>query len=555
MILDKLIDKVGDSNPQIFRELKERLTLRNIGIAIAAALMIQGFVLIYFNGQIPIPAYGDNYESGSGIPVQKLIEAHSKYCNFSGNHYNYGSELCKLDGANNFNINWQFWWSDVFFCLSWILSFGLILGSVYTLVADLVQEEKRGTLNFIRLSPQSAQKIFIGKILGVPILVYLAIGLIVPLHLCVGLSVGGGIPLLASWYAAIGSIWFLVSSVAVLYVLLGGIQAIVTTIVVGWPLFLPIQAINLYALGEIRHESWMKSTDISWFGLPIASSAIGFYIFGIIGCSIISFGVWQAIERRYLNPMATAVGKSQSYLANLFLQIGLAGFGCAALFQDGSSNREGMIAFFTVIDFMALFLLIPMLLPSKQSIKDWSRHRRERTTNRHGKIWRSELFKDLIHNDNSPALLTIAINIGMAMILWIPIAMIGFNGSDSKARFFASICLGASLILIYAAIAHLCLFLNVKKRNLWIVAIITVAMVLPIGGAFILSPFGTPKGLAAIMLLFSPFAPVGMFQLSGGTILATFAAQLGIFGVLTRLLQRRLQISGQSQTKELLARG
>jgi hypothetical protein len=552
MILDKLIDKVGDSNPQIFRELKERLTLRNIGIAIAAALLIQSFVLIYFNGQIPTPAYEYYNDPGNGIP-SKLIEAHSKYCNFTDNQYNYQNELCKLDGANNFNINWQSWWSDVFFCVSWIMSFGLILGSVYTLVADLVQEEKRGTLNFIRLSPQSAQKIFIGKVLGVPVLVYLATGLIIPLHLFVGLSIGAGIPLLASWYAAIGSIWFLVSSVAVLYVLLGGIQAIVTTIVVGWPLVLPIQVINWYAIRQISHQGEVGNPDISWFGLPISSSAIGFYIFGIIGCSIISFGVWQAIERRYLNPMATALGKSQSYLANLFLQIGLAGFGCAALFQDSSSARQGMIAFFAAIDFMALLLLIPMLLPSKQSIKDWSRHRRERTTNRHGKS-RSELLKDLLHNDNSPALLTIAINIGMAMILWVPVAMIGFDRSDI-ARFLASICLGASLILIYAAIAHLCLFLNVKKRNLWIVAIITVSMILPLGIAFILSPFGTPKGLAAIAILFSPFAPIGIFQLSGGTILATFAAQLGIFGVLTRLLQRRLQISGQSQTKELLARG
>jgi hypothetical protein len=511
------------------------------------------FVLIYFNGQIPVPAYYPNYESGSSVPVQKLMEAHSKYCNFTDNQYNYQNELCRLDGANSFNINWQSWWSDVFFCLSWIMPFGLILGSVYTLVADLVQEEKRGTLNFIRLSPQSAQKIFIGKVLGVPILVYLAIALTIPLHLCVGLSIGGGIPLIAGWYAAIGSIWFLVSSVAVLYVLLGGIQAIVTTIVVGWPLVLPIQAINTYAMGEIRKESWMEHLNVSWFGLPISRSAIGFYIFGIIGCSIISFGVWRAIERRYLNPMATAVGKSQSYLANLFVQIGLAGFGCAALFQDSSSAREGMISFFAVIDFMALLLLIPMLLPSKQSIKDWSRHRRERTINRQGKS-RSELLKDLLHNDNSPALLTIAINIGMAMVLWMTVAAIGFDYAD-KARFLASVCLGASLILIYAAIAHLCLFLNVKKRNLWIAAIITVAMVLPIGTAFILSPFGTPKGLAAIALLFSPFAPVGIFQLSGGTILATFASQLGIFGVLTRLLQRRLQISGQSQTKELLARG
>ena len=114
-MLDRLIERVGDSNPQIFRELKERLTLRNIGVAVAGSLVIQVLVFSYFNSR-----------------------------------------------------------SDIFGYLSWILSLGLILGSVYLLVADLVRERKRGTLNFIRLSPQSAQQVFICKILSVPILIYVA---------------------------------------------------------------------------------------------------------------------------------------------------------------------------------------------------------------------------------------------------------------------------------------------------------------------------------------------------------------------------------------------
>jgi hypothetical protein len=548
MILDGLINKLGDSNPQIFRELKERLTLRNIGIAVAATLLIQGFVLLYFNGQIPTPSFDSS-------PVHKLIEAHHRYCDVStGHNYNYENQLCKLNGAGDYTINWQKWWSDVFSCFSWILPLGLILGSVYMLVADLVQEEKRGTLNFIRLSPQSAQKIFVGKILGVPMLVYLAAALMLPIHLCAGFNAGGNLSLLTSWYVAIGSIWFLLASAAVLYVLLGGIQAILTVIAVGYPVCLPILAINAFASATIERDSWLDRTNehISWFGLPIANSALCFYAFGIGCCLVASYWVWQALERRYLNPTATVLSKSQSYLTNLCLQIWIAGFILPQIPQD-TYSKEGTIAGFAVMDFMALLLLIPMLLPSKQAVQDWSRHRRERAMHKHRQFWQRDLVRDLFTHDKSPALLAIAINIGMAMVLWLPVSIVGFDKPSHGMRFLAGACLAASLILIYATIAHLGLFLKFKKRSLWIVAIVAGVMILPLVGAFVLSPNQTPTGLAAVLLLFSPFAPLGILQLAGSTILATFAAQLVMLGALTRQFQRKLQVSGQSQTKELLA--
>ena len=99
IILDRLIDKVGDSNPQIFRELKERLTLRNIGIAVVASLLIQGFVLVYFNGQIPVPTYDT-------MPAHELMETHSSYCVFPNNHDRYDS-LCTLNGSGDFILNWK----------------------------------------------------------------------------------------------------------------------------------------------------------------------------------------------------------------------------------------------------------------------------------------------------------------------------------------------------------------------------------------------------------------------------------------------------------------
>ena len=121
-----------------------------------------------------------------------------------------------------------------------------------------------------------------------------------------------------------------------------------------------------------------------------------------------SYWIWQALERRYLNPTATTIGKSQSYLINLCLQMGIAGF-ALPLIPKFRSYNDGTLMGLAVMDFMTLLLLIPLLLPSKQALQDWSRHRREQVTERHRQFWQRELVQDLINNDKSPALLAIAI--------------------------------------------------------------------------------------------------------------------------------------------------
>jgi hypothetical protein len=577
MSLGKIIDRLGDSNPQIFREFKERLTPRSLGMAIVATLLIQGFTLLYFNSQIPV-AMPKTVSIGSpatvdrpaGVPrIEEREQVYSKYCDITPKDY--PGELCQQDNTGNFRINWQLWRSDVFNCQSWMLALGLVLGSVYALVADLVREDKRGTLNFIRLSPQSAPKIFFGKLLGVPILVYLAAILMLPLHMGFGLSAGATGLLLVSWYATIGAIWFLFASTAILYVLLGGVQAIVTTIGTGFLLWLPLIVVNAYLGGTVNRADWIakQSNRIAWFGLPMNSSAIWIYAFGTCSCAIASYWVWQAIERRYLNPTATAIGKQQSYLINFCLQIWVAGFTLPLIFADPAqyfTNRQ-TFTIFAFVDFMALGLSIFLLLPSKQAVQDWSRHRRERA-NGGRKFWRRDLVRDLLANDKSPALLTIAINVGMAMAVWLPVSLlVNIKISENDMRFdewsmpgvelkvAAIVCIAAALILIYAAIAHLILFLKVKKRNVWTLAIVGSATILPLVCAGVLSPGRPPTGVAALVLLFSPFAPIGAFKLGLGTILTAIIVQIGVFATLTRQLQRQLQISGRSQSQELLARG
>lgn len=539
MILDRLIDKIGDWNPQVFRELKQRLNPKNIGLAAGISALSQGFVWFYFNNQLPIldplskEFFNRNYCLESNIKP-----APDEY---------YREPICRLDAIGNPMIDWQEWWSDIFTALSWMLPLGLILGAVYLLVADLVQEEKRGTLNFIRLSPQSAQKIFIGKILGVPSLVYLAAALMLPFHLGAGIAAGASISLLSGWYLTIGAIWLLLSSAAVTYVLLGGVQAILTVVAVAYPVGLPLLAINYYAKNtiDLNHyylDSALKS-PIRWFWLPVASTALWIDALIIASCMVATYWVWQALERRYLNPTATAIGKLQSYQINLCLSIFLAGFTIPWRANDGYRNQEILVA--TILcHFIMLFLQIPALLPSKQVLQDWSRYRRAGDR----KFW----LQDLGLNDKSPALLAIAINLGMAVVIWLAIASRYVNNRYELMRIISALALGTSLILVYGAIAHLSLFINFKQRNVALVGILGATMCLPIAVAFIMTGGKTATGIAGILLLFSPFAAAGIVNLSGMTIFAAFAAQLAIFGVMSYSLQRKLEIIGRSQTKELL---
>ena len=55
---------------------------------------------------------------------------------------------------------------------------------------DLSQEQRRGTLNFVRMSPRSPLSIVLGKIIGVPAPLYLGVLAALPFHYGLGLAAG-----------------------------------------------------------------------------------------------------------------------------------------------------------------------------------------------------------------------------------------------------------------------------------------------------------------------------------------------------------------------------
>ncbi len=169
-MLKTKFQQIGDWNPQLFREIKGRFNLRNIALSVGISLFGQLLLLMYHFTQLPA-----------------LDHTSNRYCTGSNVDQYYRNPGC-LILKGNFLIDWQQWWLDIFIWMSFLGMFALLIAGTFMLISDLEKEEKRGTLNFIRLSPQSSQSILLGKLLGVPSLLYLAATLAFPLHLWSGLN-------------------------------------------------------------------------------------------------------------------------------------------------------------------------------------------------------------------------------------------------------------------------------------------------------------------------------------------------------------------------------
>ena len=50
----RIIDKVGELNPQLFREIKGRLQVKNVALVSAFSIIGQVLLYLYFKGILPI---------------------------------------------------------------------------------------------------------------------------------------------------------------------------------------------------------------------------------------------------------------------------------------------------------------------------------------------------------------------------------------------------------------------------------------------------------------------------------------------------------------------
>jgi len=554
------IEALGDWNPQLLRELKGRLKPRNLILAGAISLLGQFLLFISFLVRIPRSAF-DSYSIDP-------ISTSSPYCTSPRNYGNY--RKCLVDAAGNLLVDWQRWSLDLFLVLSLIGIFGLLVAGTYLLIDNLAQEERRGTLNFIRLSPRSPQNILWGKILGVPILLYIVALLAVPLHLGAGLVAHIPLVLILSFYGVLGMSCVFFYSLSLLFGLvsssgLNGFQAwlgsgvVFLCILIGinkpllgnasdWINVFSPTVILQYLISATGIEptisfSRLEIQKLHWFSLPVGGGILGVASLMVLNYSVWTYSSWQAMQRRFPNPSKTIFSKRQSYLLVACFEILALGF---AVFSDRYSLTENFQVLL-IYNFVLFFGLIITLTPQRQALLDWARYRKQKHFSRKG-LLSSSLIRDLVWGEKSPAIVAIALNTAITAIILVPWLVL--SSDSDKSLVLMALVLSLSLIMVYAAIAQLVIFTKTQKQGLWITGILGVVIILPplILGLL----FGVPtNGLP--LWLFTVFAFAAVENAGVFNIFMALLGQLSLLTLCSWQITRQLKKAGVSNSLALFA--
>jgi hypothetical protein len=543
-LLDTVSDRIGEFNPQLMRELKSRLSWRNLGITVFLSSLVQGMVLIGQYAKLPVlqgvnPRHYSNTDYCFSPPYQAGVSNVSN---------------CNLDAFNNLLINWPKWWGDTSLGISMVMFMGLFAGGVYLLASNLGQEERRGTLDFIRLTPQRFESIIGGKLAGVPILVYLGTALALPLQIHAVHEAQLARINVLSWDLLMVSIGMLLYLAAILTTMWFKAQSI---LLAGLTLSLsyPLIGISLQWYGKDKG----KDEDIYWFALHLGNQVFDYLLLtGIASVGI--YWLFQATRRRYLKPTATVLSKKQSYVWSGMYHLVLIGFAIdnsnrikyekvlnkgfhLPFGLDNGSDFNSLII--STFAFSWLMLLIPLLLPSQQSLVEWSRQRPAIA----GKG--RSLLADLIGHEKSPAMLAVAINMAIATIIWLLPTLLTHSSDRSMPKILLGIGMSTALVVIYSTIAHWCLFWKVNQRHAWTAGIIGGLVLLPVMFGVLLNVSSNSGNNPAF--LFSPFLWTSIKQVPGLISLGVFLALLGVMMWLNLRLWRVLKKIGRSESFRHLA--
>ncbi|WP_155747100.1 hypothetical protein [Scytonema sp. UIC 10036] len=547
------MSQIGDWNPQLLREIKGRLKIQNVLLAISTSLLSQLVLYTFF--AVKLPANRVTISSN-----------YSPYCTGTQNTTDY---RCLHDGLSRYYlINWELFWQDIFTWLSIIVIAALLIVGTYLLTSDLATEQKRQTLNFIRLSPQSPKNVLWGKLLGVPILLYIAVALTVPLHLWSGLE--AKIPFLSilSFYALVLAACIFYYSGALLFGLvgswLGSFQAwLASGIVLGFliitrlwfanaPTDSPIAYIKglnpFYLIPHLEKSSFFTSIDLwekfSWFKFPLGANFVTVVICLAFNYSVLAYFIWQGLSRFFRDPNSTILSKQQSYWLTVYFAVctlGLANWQdvVASPYYHWSGLRDSIV-YILFLNLWLFLFLIAFLVPHRQLLQDWMRYKKSFIDN---SSWKRSSVRDLIYGEKSPALVAIALN---AVILITPlILLLSLHPEKNPHRIdpLFALSIAGSLAMVYAALAQFMLFMKNRYRIFWTIGILTTAIVVPVIIGFMYGA-NTPNNF--FPFLFSVAAPLiilypGNHSLSSMEILIAILCQWGIVGFLVFQLKRQLE--------------
>lgn len=544
---EPLLDRLGNANPQLLRELRGRLkpgfVLATLGTSIAGQLL-----------------YGLNRLGFLPSTITQMENNTDRYC-LGPITKEYGSPICIKDALGNISINWPLWWGDGLPGLHWtMLSIAIVIGS-YLLIADWSSEADRGTLDPLRLSPQSAPSILWGKLLGVPVLVYFFLLSGLPLYVMAMVEAGrlpgaivGGLAIDLAQMV----VWFTTSLLfAACFSKGGGAKAILGAMVAAIGLWLAFVMTNNSPSGWLidllrlispslglagglpSSESYYQSsfsqqylqgnTDWAWFGMPIGTSMLPLSLFtvGVLGAW--SYGCWLALNRRFDRPTATPWSKGQSY--------GITAGMTTIVLGSISARNSGNIDFING-QIPLFWLLMPLgltLIQSRQSLLDWVRHPAAPTAS-HTAAYR----QDLIWGESSPPWVAFGIHIAIVALILVPYNLLRINalydGSISPKTIGWAFLLLTNLGLLLVGLSQL-IHLRMRQQALPLsfIALAVGLFALPIGLVF----FAQGNGHHPLWLL--SFYP--SYALSQGNAAGALIAVIGVEWLALALIYRQFDRS------------
>jgi hypothetical protein len=579
-MISALVDRFGQWNPQLFRELKGRLKPRNITIAAVFSLTFQLLTYLYFQNLLPLPPSAYHYPDP---------EISNRYCigsppkHWSGYDYSNSSipnDYCVKDMLGNWMLNWQLWWLDIFICLSIVALFALLVAGTWMLISDLSREERRGTLNFIRMSPQSAKTILVGKMLGVPIALFLTVALAIPLHLAAGLSARIPLGLILAFYGVLAASCIFFYSAALLFGLvstgLGGFQSwlgsgmvllflwvmtgvmmstnayhddtILNVLAIFYPghilpylvdaTYLPAKTVGYWHLHSSKELYVEGLASWQWYGQSLWRSE-----WSGIGFALLNYGLWIywvaiGLARRFHNPLTTVWSKGQSYLMTGSFAAITVGFIPSLPDNRQIFNNFGWLQVMTLLFF---WMLIAVLSPHRQTLQDWARYRHQMPRNRRN------LLKNLIWGETSPAIVAIAINFAIILAFALPVALVLQLDNLTMPVLFGLILEGG-IILIYAAIAQLMLMMKTPKRVVATASLIGALAIVP--PVYFAIASIDPSELT-LMWLFTSIPGAATEHAAITTIGLGILGQWSIMTMLSVQMTRQLKQAGESVTRQL----
>jgi hypothetical protein len=516
-MLAKVINRLGEWNPQLFRELKGKFTLRNLIITLSIDFMLICGIFMF----------------GSRIHCLEYSNARN---------------IC-------LNYDLEIYWKGIFGFLSWTIPYILLVAGVYQISSDLNKEEQKGTLNFIRLTPQSSHDILLGKLLGVPSLIYLGLGVLIPIHFVAGIFSNFS----AVWLLGIYTLWAAFSSLlysaTLLYSLVvanenqnlmtiqsfSGVAAVVTLMLCS-PL---VTIINLSH--EWYEGSYSQFLNWYWFIFPLGSNALLGYCWLFITVAVGSYWFWEAAKRRFNNPNKTLLSKGQSYGLVASFQIWLLGFFATPLASDDNFTFGLMFVYFLIPIYF--LLVIAAISPHRQTIIDWSRYRHQM------QLENRNIWHDLIWGEKSPSTLALGINLLITLAIWLVWLLLTPKGffADSELSFVQAVLalfLTVNVVLIYGIITQITLTFFPKASGILTGIILMSIMFTPLGMAGMMS---TQRLQIPILFTLSPW-PILMF-INGSILMACLGllGQVLIIGGLTLALKKQVTKLGRSETKRLFS--